>query len=210
MSDLTKYKICPECGAHNSPSLVECKFCGTDMTAIKQIFDSDSPEPPHPQADPGAADEPAVLVRICDACGKENPANARICSSCGEEIGDVIPCPSKNPAESTVKYELISVDGSFSVTVDNPVFIIGREHGLQTWMENRLYVGRIQARLTVHGGGVYIEDLSKTNKTFVNNAELSEGTPTELADGDEIGLGGKVIDGARQNEAVYLIFRKKQ
>ena len=70
-------------------------------------------------------------------------------------------------------------------------------------------ISRQQAKLTIVASKVFIENLSKTNKTFVNNTAIEDGTPTALNDGDEIGLGGKVIDGVRQAQAAYLIFRSQ-
>jgi pSer/pThr/pTyr-binding forkhead associated (FHA) protein len=56
---------------------------------------------------------------------------------------------------------------------------------------------------------VFIENLSRTNKTFINNEEIPDGIPTALQNGDEIGLGGKIIDGNRQDKAAYLTFQAK-
>ena len=56
---------------------------------------------------------------------------------------------------------------------------------------------------------VFVENLSRTNKTFLNNEEILDGTPTAIQNGDEIGLGGKVIDGSRQDQAAYFIFQVK-
>ena len=35
MMALEKYKICPVCGEHNSPSLLECRKCKADLTGVK-------------------------------------------------------------------------------------------------------------------------------------------------------------------------------
>jgi UDP-glucose 4-epimerase len=56
---------------------------------------------------------------------------------------------------------------------------------------------------------VFIENLSQTNKTFLNNEEISSETPTAVNNGDEIGLGGKVINGTRQENAAYFVFQVK-
>ena len=49
---MEKYKICPACGAHNPPSLLECLQCEADLTGVK-ITDEDSQramsEEPTPQ-----------------------------------------------------------------------------------------------------------------------------------------------------------------
>ena len=70
-------------------------------------------------------------------------------------------------------------------------------------------MSRQHAKLTVVADKVFIENLSRTNKTFINNEEVPDGTPTALQNGDEIGLGGKIIEGSRQDKAAYLIFRVK-
>ena len=35
MMALEKYKICPACGEHNPPGLLECRKCETDLTGIR-------------------------------------------------------------------------------------------------------------------------------------------------------------------------------
>lgn len=37
MMELTKYKACPECGKHNSPNLLECRYCEADLTGVKVV-----------------------------------------------------------------------------------------------------------------------------------------------------------------------------
>ena len=72
---LEKYKICPACGTHNPPSLLECRKCETDLTGIK-IMNS-AMEWQEKEEKEKAADAPfgvgtPVLVRICE-CGAHNP-----------------------------------------------------------------------------------------------------------------------------------------
>ena len=64
-------------------------------------------------------------------------------------------------------------------------------------------------RLTVTEDTVLVENLSRTNKTYLNNTEISDGVPTAIKDGDEIGLGGKVVDNSRQDDAAYFVFKIK-
>ena len=68
-------------------------------------------------------------------------------------------------------------------------------------------MSRRHARLTVVADKVFIENLSRTNKTFLNNREIPDGTPIPVSSGDEIGLGGKMINGDRQDQAAYFILR---
>mgnify|MGYP000431813258 CR=1 FL=1 len=34
---LKKYKVCPACGEHNAPNLLECRKCETDLTGIEIV-----------------------------------------------------------------------------------------------------------------------------------------------------------------------------
>ena len=65
-------------------------------------------------------------------------------------------------------------------------------------------MSRIHAKLTVAGDKLYIENLSHTNYTYVNNERIPAGR-TELKPSDEIGLGGLAIDGRRQEQAAYFL-----
>lgn len=67
--------------------------------------------------------EKNVLVRICD-CGAENAPQARKCKACGEDISDIIPERVSVTEKRPFAYELRSVDGSFSVSLDQVVTVI--------------------------------------------------------------------------------------
>ena len=133
----------------------------------------------------------------------------RKCKVCGEDISDIIPVQIEKKAKKVLSYELRSFDGAFAVTFDKPLIVVGREAELQNYLQAKVYVSRQHAKLTVVADKVFIENLSRTNKTFINNEEVPDGTPTALQNGDEIGLGGKIIEGSRQDKAAYLIFRVK-
>lgn len=201
--EVTKYKVCPECGKHNAPSLLECRFCEADLTGVK-IMDSSASQPTEETKDTTPSDaQEMMLVKVCE-CGAENVPQARKCKFCGDDISDIIPVKIPKKAFS---YGLKSVDGGFAVTIDKPVYIVGREAELKDYLSSKVYVSRHHARLTVVAEKVFVENLSKTNKTFVNNEEIPDATPTALHNGDEVGLGGKVIDGSRQDKAAYFIFQ---
>ena len=95
------------------------------------------------------------------------------------------------------------------MSLDQVVTVIGREAQLKEYLSSKVYVSRQHAKLTVVAEKVFIENLSQTNKTFLNNEEISSETPTAVNNGDEIGLGGKVINGARQENAAYFVFQVK-
>ena len=74
-------------------------------------------------------------------------------------------------------------------------------------LADKPYVSRIHAKLTVADGRLYIENLSHTNYTYVNNERIPAGR-MELKPSDEIGLGGLAIDGRRQEQAAYFLVEK--
>lgn len=69
----------------------------------------------------------------------------------------------------------------------------------------RPYASRAHAKLTIENGVFYIENLSETNFTYVNNTKIT--AKTELKTGDELGLGGTNINGKCQSEAAYFLVR---
>ena len=195
MMELTKYKVCPECGKHNSPNLLECRYCEADLTGVK-VVDNAAEEADSKTADAGSA-------------SVHNAPQARKCKICGEDISDIIPVQVEKKVKPSFTYELKSYDGAFSITIDKPLVVLGRESELKEYLQTKVYVSRQHARLTVVADKVFVENLSRTNKTFLNNEEIPDGTPTAIHNGDEIGLGGKVIDGSRQDKAAYLVFQVK-
>ena len=207
--ELDKYKVCPECGKHNDPSLLECRYCEADLTGIKVVDESTETQPESVEQANSNNQKGKSLVRICSECGAENAPQARKCKSCGEDISDILPVQVEQDVKKTFTYELRAIDGTFSIEIDKPLVVLGREALLKEYLGERVYVSRQHARLTVVAGKVFIENLSQTNKTFINNEEICDATPTAINDGDEIGLGGKVIDGNRQAKAAYLVFRVK-
>ena len=207
---LEKYKICPACGEHNPPSLLECRKCETDLTGIK-VMDSVM-EQQEAEAKKDVSDSPSgvgtpVLVRICE-CGAQNPPQARKCEQCGEDISDIIPSTVMSE-EKNFSYKLIAIGDDFSMDIDRPEIVIGREAELQDYLGSKVYVSRRHAKILMNDEKVTIENLSNTNRTFVNNNQISNTDPTVLSDGDEIGLGGMEIDGERQKDAAYFIFHTK-
>ena len=53
-----------------------------------------------------------------------------------------------------------------------------------------------------------LENLSRTNKTYLNNTLIPDYEKILLKEGDEIGLGGIEIGGKRQQKAAYFRFVK--
>lgn len=202
-------KICPACQAKNPASLLECDQCGTDLMGVRPCQDGDEA----PAAQP-ARPTPAA-ARVCSECGAANPPASRRCQQCGEDISDIPPTPlAPAPAEEAPLDKkplcLVSLDGSFRLPLaqDAEEIVLGREGALQAHLSERMYVARCQARIVPGADGCLLENLSRTNPTFVNNEPLSPGEKRPLHAGDEIGLGGRVIEGERQAQAAYLLVRE--
>jgi ribosomal protein L40E len=202
---LNKFKLCPTCHEHNPPALLECKKCGTDLTGFEVVDDAILAAQHKPVQNSFAAGGHSRLVKVCD-CGAENPPQARKCSACGEDMSDVGVTESRTMGTMPVtKAVFRTVDGSFSFTIEKPVTVIGRESEMSGYLKAKTYVSRRHAKLVIANGDIYIENLSSTNHTFVNNARIPDDTPTLLRSGDEVGLGGKRINGERQAKAAYFI-----
>lgn len=195
---MEKFKICPSCNRKNDPVLLECIYCESDLTGVK-ISDGEA-EDTAVQAD--ACEPTEKLVRVCE-CGAENPPNARKCSTCGEDISDITPAL----AVKTNEFVFSSTDGRYTYTMASGEAVIGRENVMSEYLSSKSYVSRAHAKLTVNCGELFIENLSTTNFTYINNRKTNGAE--KLFDGDEIGLGGKSLGGNRQTEAAYFIVRKK-
>lgn len=207
MMELAKYKICPACGERNAPSLMECRKCETDLMGVR-VMDAEAEQREREEQETKERESAAEkrLMRVCD-CGEKNPPQARKCAACGEDISDILPTACEAEEEKQFAYSLTAIGDEFAVVPVEPVLIVGREAALSEYLSGKNYVSRRHAQITVAADRAYIENLSSTNGTFVNNEQIADGEPTVLKDGDEIGLGGKVINGTRQSGAAYFTFR---
>jgi len=187
--ELAKFKICPVCGEHNQPSRLECQKCETDLTGIKIVDEASSSDKPKPQ-----------IMKQC-SCGTANPPQARKCVSCGEDISDIRPA-----VIEAKKFCLRSINDNYSLTLEKTETVIGREAEMKDYLSAKSYVSRKHAKFTIINDEVYIDNMGATNSTFVNNSLIPNNAPTLLKNGDEIGIGGKLINGNRQKEAAYFVF----
>lgn len=147
--------------------------------------------------------EDPEYIRLC-GCGCVNLVGAGQCAACGEMIGDIVPTI-KGQSEN-LKFVLADLGGSLEYDLPEGDLIIGREYALCEYLADKTYVSRRHAIVCREQGQVWIENLSNTNATFVNNIRISR--RTLLGEGDEIGLGGNERDGARQQQAAYFILRR--
>ena len=198
---MEKFKICPVCGMHNKPNMIECIGCETDLTSVKATDEATEQAKITAQENTSENVE-EKYVRVCD-CGCINSATAKKCVECGEDISDIAPIlQSEN---NTCKYVMTSLDGEYAYEIKDGTAILGRENEMKEYLADKTYVSRQHAKIMKDDDKVYIENLSNTNFTFVNNQKIAE--KTELHVDDEIGLGGNETNGSRQSGAAYLILR---
>ena len=198
---MEKFKICPVCGMHNKPNMIECIGCETDLTSVKATDEATEQAKITAQENTSENVE-EKYVRICD-CGCINSATAKKCIECGEDISDIAPIlQSEN---NTCKYVMTSLDGEYAYEIKDGTAILGRENEMKEYLADKAYVSRQHAKIMKDDDKVYIENLSNTNFTFVNNQKIVE--KKELHVDDEIGLGGNETNGSRQSGAAYLILR---
>ncbi|MEE1526802.1 MAG: FHA domain-containing protein [Blautia sp.] len=198
---MEKFKICPVCGMRNKPNMIECFGCETDLTSVKAT-DEETEKAKRDVQESEVSKPQEEYVRICD-CGAVNSATAKKCTECGEDISDI--APTLNEQRSECAFVMASVDGTYVFEIKDGEALIGREHEMKEYLMSKPYVSRQHAKLIKEADKVFIENLSGTNYTFVNNQRIVE--RIELKLDDEIGLGGNEVNGKRQDEAAYLVLR---
>ena len=198
---MEKFKICPVCGMRNKPNMIECLGCETDLTSVKTT-DEETEKAKNDTPKSAGSKSQEEYVRICD-CGCINAPTAKKCTECGEDISDI--APTLNMQRNECTFVMTSVDGTYVFEIKDGEALIGREHEMKEYLMSKPYVSRQHAKLIKEADKVFIENLSGTNYTFVNNQRIAE--RTELKLDDEIGLGGNEVNGKRQDEAAYLVLR---
>lgn len=195
---LAKFKICPECGEQNPPKLLECQKCEADLTFVCMTDVAEE------EIQSAAEVSASGAVRICE-CGHKNPVSMRKCGACGEDITDIAPI--KEAEKQGLSPVLEAVGDNFRFELSSGEHTVGRECEMSDYLSSKTFVSRIHARFSVSAETVSIENLSRTNFTYINNTKLQSGEPLTLKDGDEIALGGNSVSGQRQSEAAYFIMR---
>lgn len=158
-------KSCPQCGYTNISNTLFCDACGAPLRDDIVV-------------------EPTRLY--------EETVN-------GGAVGDFqyrAP-PSERTTLVTGQWALVILPQRHIVRLPEiPSIILGRGHhhkdpfiDLEPYGAHVAGVSRRHARLTRKGMGVYIEDLSSTNGTYVNRVRIPAHTPTPVQPGDIIKLG---------------------
>lgn len=202
---MDKFKICPVCHAKNSPAVLECVECANDLMGVRIVDEIFLEEEKGIEPETGSV-QTSDLVRVCD-CGTENEPSTRKCSACGEDISDVIPTLRRINTEPP-NLLFISFDDAVKLKLIYPSeHIIGRENELAEYLSAKSFVSRRHAKLKVTSEGVFIENLSKANGTYINNEKIDDGKSYKLHVHDEVGLGGFVNQNGRQELAAYFVVR---
>jgi hypothetical protein len=194
---MEEYKICPVCGTANSTELAECTVCRTDIGMVMPILLDIE--------DNIALCDDGECVKVC-ACGEINEPEAGVCPYCGSNISAIEPVKAELIPQESISFTLTSTDGSFVYEVGHKETVIGRDAEMSNILASKSYVSRVHAKLFTKNEDLFIENLSNTNFTHVNNQRIIG--PTRLCDGDEIGLGGININGRYQREAAYFTVHK--
>ena len=194
--------MCPLCGMHNDPIMLECMECENDLSGVPIV--DENTEKIQQESEESIGKQQARLVRLCE-CGTENSVQARKCVNCGEDISDIV--PREICEEDKVHFIFSSLDGEYAFEVEEQNTVIGRECEMREYLENKPYVSRKHAEVILEEDKLFIKNLSGTNYTYINNEKISLSEAVELHDGDEVGLGGIEKNGLRQKEAAYFMVR---
>ncbi|QYJ16227.1 hypothetical protein Rxycam_02059 [Rubrobacter xylanophilus DSM 9941] len=94
--------------------------------------------------------------------------------------------PRRGVSELMVEESEVLAPGT-EFPIGNGITTIGRSSASDIVLKSDDYVSGRHARLTRHGGLLYVEDLGSTNGTFVNGRKTVGATP--LRDGDRVRVG---------------------
>ena len=91
---MARVKICPKCGAENSPGSASCinENCGWDLSNVKSVDKEakPAPDPKNPAGDAPSEDNAIppgmAYARICPKCGHVNGPMIKQCAACHENI----------------------------------------------------------------------------------------------------------------------------
>lgn len=84
---------------------------------------------------------------------------------------------------------LLRIDNTEKIFLNNAEIKIGKKQELCDYViTDNKYIGRLHARILVENGKCFFEDNNSTNKSYINNKQVSAGQRILLKDGDEIKL----------------------
>ncbi|MDR0654114.1 MAG: FHA domain-containing protein [Synergistaceae bacterium] len=147
------------------------------------------------------------LIKLCPACGEQNPAAEVICRVCMANLSSVaptMPAPSNAPppvpepadggmaSDGTVisPPEILTLSlltGGNAISVHSGD-VLGRNGDAGAFFEKFRTVSRRHACVTFVNGAWNIEDLGSTNGTWVNGRRLGTKERCPLNEGDTVAL----------------------
>ncbi|MDR0647985.1 MAG: FHA domain-containing protein [Synergistaceae bacterium] len=139
------------------------------------------------------------LIKICPACGEENPIWEVICRLCMTNIASVSPsCPARGPAPAESEGSDLAASPPGTLTLarasDGQALTLqsgatlGRSGETGEFFKDRRTVSRAHARVCLEGGIWQIEDLGSLNGTWVNGTRIEPGHAHPIASGDTLAL----------------------
>lgn len=198
-----KYKICPGCGAHNSPREDYCK-CGIDITNVRA---TDEETEKAKQEDTPHEKQP-IMVKICECCGHANPLNIGECQNCHEDLTGITPEPQVNTGTQSgkIRATLISLDEQWAYELQPGETMVGRNGAMSGYLHPKMYVSREHAMFSIEEGKLFVTHIGRINQTYVNGQPIAF-DKKELHDGDTIGLGGDQYDEKQKDLAAFFVVR---
>ena len=193
---INSYRICPECGHHNSLEFIECEKCEADLQGIKVTLIDDSKEIKKEDIKEQEVESKPSLIKVCPSCNHINKANAKICEKCNFDLTLVIATTNLESKSKTQSIYLVSDDNECEIKIDSNYVLIGRSLSKYPYLHNKGCVSRRHIKLTYFNDKLEIKncepvDINRPVITYVNEKLLAENEKIVLHDGDLIGLGGE-------------------
>ncbi len=106
--------------------------------------------------------------------------------------GQTVFLDARKPEEKPL-HRIYSKDGKIMTSIENDVYLIGKNKGkVDVYLED-LTVSRMHCRIIRGENTNFLEDLNSTNGSFINNERLQPYERKELEPGDEITCGKVVL-----------------
>lgn len=100
----------------------------------------------------------------------------------------------ENPvANRERQHRLMGVDGELIAKLEGESVTIGKQKGEADVLLPDPSISRLHARIVQEADGYYLEDMNSTNGTYKNGLRLQPYEKRKLEEGDEIGLGKKLL-----------------
>lgn len=175
-----------DCLAPNPPAARKCRVCFSDISHVIPTRPDGSMPPPTEEPKRPKLQEVTPRTETPVAEDRQRPM--------AETEGVAIP-----------RYYLDAYGGGYSFSVPRGETVIGRAAEMGEYLSTKTYVSRNHCKLILEEGGLYVVNLSRTNYTYCNGARV--GDRLKLRHGDELGLGGIVVEGKPQSRAGIFTVR---